>query len=101
MSYRGITPRFLMKVATLFRGHTDLFEGFNMLLPVGYKIEVQSINVVKMNMLGRKARTMNVMCNSASVGGWRSAEQSIILPDPSNVGIYFVQYWTIEKHSES
>lgn len=36
------TPGVIQRVSTLFHGHTDLIYGFNMFLPPGYKIEIQS-----------------------------------------------------------
>jgi paired amphipathic helix protein Sin3a len=36
------TPGVISRVSNLFRGHTDLIEGFNTFLPPGYKIEVQA-----------------------------------------------------------
>jgi paired amphipathic helix protein Sin3a len=36
------TPGVISRVSQLFRGHTDLIEGFNTFLPPGYKIEVQA-----------------------------------------------------------
>lgn len=40
------TPGVISRVSNLFRGHTDLIEGFNTFLPPGYKIEVQENNSV-------------------------------------------------------
>ena len=40
------TPGVISRVSNLFRGHTDLIEGFNTFLPPGYKIEVQANNSV-------------------------------------------------------
>ena len=40
------TPGVISRVSNLFRGHTDLIEGFNTFLPPGYKIEVQSNDAV-------------------------------------------------------
>ncbi len=40
------TPGVISRVSNLFRGHTDLIEGFNTFLPPGYKIEVQENNAV-------------------------------------------------------
>lgn len=36
------TPGVIQRVSTLFKGHTELIYGFNMFLPPGYKIEIQS-----------------------------------------------------------
>ena len=36
------TPGVISRVSNLFRGHTDLIEGFNTFLPSGYKIEVHA-----------------------------------------------------------
>lgn len=36
------TPGVIARVSSLFHGHTDLIYGFNMFLPPGYKIEIQS-----------------------------------------------------------
>lgn len=36
------TPGVISRVSNLFKGHTDLIEGFNTFLPPGYKIEVQA-----------------------------------------------------------
>ncbi|XP_053964982.1 uncharacterized protein LOC128867607 isoform X2 [Anastrepha ludens] len=36
------TPGVIQRVSTLFKGHTELIYGFNMFLPAGYKIEIQS-----------------------------------------------------------
>ena len=40
------TPGVISRVSNLFRGHTDLIEGFNTFLPPGYKIEVQANDCV-------------------------------------------------------
>lgn len=40
------TPGVISRVSNLFRGHTDLIEGFNTFLPPGYKIEVQANDAV-------------------------------------------------------
>ena len=48
------TPGVISRVSTLFKGHTDLIEGFNTFLPPGYKIEVQendSVHVTTPNSL--------------------------------------------------
>lgn len=36
------TPGVIQRVSNLFKGHTELIYGFNMFLPPGYKIEIQS-----------------------------------------------------------
>ena len=36
------TPGVISRVSNLFRGHSELIEGFNTFLPPGYKIEVQA-----------------------------------------------------------
>lgn len=36
------TPGVIQRVSNLFKGHPDLIYGFNMFLPPGYKIEIQS-----------------------------------------------------------
>ena len=46
------TPGVISRVSTLFKGHSDLIEGFNTFLPPGYKIEVQdndSVHVTSPN----------------------------------------------------
>jgi paired amphipathic helix protein Sin3a len=40
------TPGVISRVSNLFRGHTDLIEGFNTFLPPGYKIEVHANDAV-------------------------------------------------------
>lgn len=37
--FRIDTPGVIERVSTLFRGHDDLIQGFNMFLPVGYRID--------------------------------------------------------------
>ncbi|KAL5289727.1 SIN3A family protein [Megaselia abdita] len=61
------TPGVIQRVSTLFHGHTDLIYGFNMFLPPGYKIEIQSddqgVSVPVVSMPSPPgSRPVNVQC---------------------------------------
>uniref|UniRef100_A0AAQ4Q824 Paired amphipathic helix protein Sin3a n=1 Tax=Gasterosteus aculeatus aculeatus TaxID=481459 RepID=A0AAQ4Q824_GASAC len=47
------TPGVISRVSQLFKGHPDLIMGFNTFLPPGYKIEVQSADLVNVTTPGQ------------------------------------------------
>lgn len=47
------TPGVISRVSQLFKGHPDLIMGFNTFLPPGYKIEVQSNDLVNVTTPGQ------------------------------------------------
>ena len=59
------TPGVISRVSNLFRGHTDLIEGFNTFLPPGYKIEVQANDSVHYTAPNSTLSTLvQPICNS-------------------------------------
>lgn len=53
-SYYSIdTPGVINRVSQLFKGHPDLIMGFNTFLPPGYKIEVQTNDLVNVTTPGQ------------------------------------------------
>lgn len=47
------TPGVINRVSQLFKGHPDLIMGFNTFLPPGYKIEVQTNDLVNVTTPGQ------------------------------------------------
>lgn len=47
------TPGVISRVSQLFKGHPDLIMGFNTFLPPGYKIEVQTNDLVNVTTPGQ------------------------------------------------
>jgi paired amphipathic helix protein Sin3a len=47
------TPGVISRVSQLFKGHPDLIMGFNTFLPPGYKIEVQTNDMVNVTTPGQ------------------------------------------------
>lgn len=41
------TPGVIIRVATLFRGHSNLIVGFNAFLPHGYRIDIDADDIVR------------------------------------------------------
>ena len=52
-SYSIDTPGVINRVSQLFKGHPDLIMGFNTFLPPGYKIEIQTNDLVNVTTPGQ------------------------------------------------
>ena len=62
------TPGVITRVSKLFRGHPDLIVGFNTFLPPGYKIEVQSNDIINLHQPGQAAIALSMLTGASSEG---------------------------------
>jgi paired amphipathic helix protein Sin3a len=78
------TPGVISRVSNLFRGHTDLIEGFNTFLPPGYKIEVQANDSVHFTAPNSTLSTLvQPICNS-NVNPIKTLALNNSIPNKSN-----------------
>jgi paired amphipathic helix protein Sin3a len=101
------TPGVISRVSNLFRGHTDLIEGFNTFLPPGYKIEVQENNSVHftapnstLSTLVQPIVSLNSLNNPKSsnnpIGGPSNKTDQIKVDAPISIGSVMIFYFSMK-----